>query len=251
MKRIWIFDIDGTLCESRQPLSDEVVSLMSQIILSSATIENMITLTTGSDWGLVCEQIPKGLRAGVAAIFPCSGNELYVNEKRIYTSPPPTLTTEMMGFMQAALIRSPFEKSRRVGPHIVMRPGAVNFSVVGRGADDALRRLYVDYDRAVSERERIMRDFNTAFPNMRAKLGGKISIDITYPGQDKSQVYRVLGPTGYARNAEICFVGDRMEINGNDYPLMAALDQYPGTRSIFPVTSVQDTIKILEAILDD
>jgi hypothetical protein len=102
----------------------------------------------------------------------------------------------------------------RTGNHIEERAGMVNFSTVGRNATLGERKLYVDFDTKTNERNRIAREFNLQFPAMEAKPGGETGIDISPIGWDKSQILVDFDPKD-----EIYFFGDRMDKDGNDYPL--------------------------------
>ena len=101
----------------------------------------------------------------------------------------------------------------RTGNHIEERPGMVNFSIVGRNATMGERKLYVEYDTKLNERNTITEMFNESFPELDAKAGGETGIDIGPKGSDKSQVIKFID------DEELVFFGDRMDPLGNDYPL--------------------------------
>lgn len=244
MKRIWIFDIDGTLTRAREPMSKEIGDRLIEL---SCVRDDGVFLVTGSDWPKVQEQVDHTVRIGVDGIFACSGAELYMWDTRVYTTGVPVMSKAMHTFLEVKLDSSEWPRFLRSDPHIEFRPGCVNFSVVGRGASPENRDAYHKFDVATRERELLTQAFNDLFPDWEARIGGRISVDLSPRGQNKSMVYRSVAALAHSVGTpEICFVGDMMEVSGNDYPLMTALDQYP-KRSTFPVKSVDDTIKILEA----
>jgi len=93
----------------------------------------------------------------------------------------------------------------------------VNFSVVGRNATTEERTKYVAYDTYEDERTTIAKAFNIMFPELEARPGGETGIDIAPRGSDKSQIL-----VDFNRQDSIAFFGDRMDIDGNDYPLKLA-----------------------------
>ena len=116
-----------------------------------------------------------------------------------------------------------------------------NFSVVGRNATLGERKLYVEWDTKVNEREKIATKFKKIFPNIEAKVGGETGLDIFPVGNDKSQILN------WIKDDEIYFFGDAMGKNGNDYPLAKALKKYPKSKS-FQVDNWQATFALLEKI---
>jgi hypothetical protein len=90
----------------------------------------------------------------------------------------------------------------------------VNFSVVGRNATMGERKLYVKHDTQIGERNIIADLFNKEFKELIARPGGETGIDISPKGADKSQIVNDFDP-----NDVLHFYGDRMDLQGNDYPL--------------------------------
>jgi hypothetical protein len=72
----------------------------------------------------------------------------------------------------------------------------------------------VEWDTQNSERDLIARNFNLLFPELEARVGGETGIDIYPKGGDKGQIIR-----DFHSNDELYFFGDRMDQDGNDYPL--------------------------------
>jgi phosphomannomutase len=102
----------------------------------------------------------------------------------------------------------------RSGNHVDRRPGLVNFSIIGRNCSNKDRELYVEYDKASNERERIMLALKRKHKDYDIQVAGETGIDIMEKGKDKSQIVEE-----FSLNDELHFFGDRMDINGNDYTL--------------------------------
>ena len=104
--------------------------------------------------------------------------------------------------------------STRTGLHFEHRPGMVNFSIVGRNANKEQRAEYVVFDTLHNERNLTASAFNKLFPDIKATVGGETGIDISPVGTDKAQIVTDFGP-----GDKTYFFGDRMDKDGNDYPL--------------------------------
>ena len=205
MKR-FIFDVDGTLTPSRQPMDTEF-----QKWFIGFQEQNFTYLVTGSDRIKTHEQVGNHVYNFAHRVYNCSGSDVWEQDKNVHTSDwhLPELPTQ---FLTQCMTESEFVL--RTGLHFEHRPGMCNFSVVGRNATLGERKLYVEHDVRINERNRIAKAFETMFPDIQAKVGGETGIDIFPRGSDKSQILR-----DFDSNDEIHFFGDAMHAEGNDYPL--------------------------------
>ena len=90
----------------------------------------------------------------------------------------------------------------------------INFSVVGRNANDQQRLEYFEWDNINGERKKIVKELNKKHPDLTAVIGGMISIDIYPKGWDKAQIIN-----DFTEYDSVHFFGDRIEDNGNDHTL--------------------------------
>ena len=209
----FIFDVDGTLTPSRGLIDPEFKQFFNEFCR-----DNSVYLVTGSDKPKTVEQIGEDTYNLCHTVYNCSGNDVWQSNKHIRTSDwqLPRLAEY---FLNSCLYESKFDL--RTGNHIEQRPGMVNFSVVGRNADTKQREEYVIYDMFSDERNTIASAFNTMFEDLEARPGGETGIDIAPKGADKSQILQDFDDDDF-----IVFFGDRMDEDGNDYPL--ALSNYNG-----------------------
>jgi hypothetical protein len=90
-----------------------------------------------------------------------------------------------------------------------------------RGAGSEARQSYIDYDKSNKERKSIADSFNKRFKkeNIIAQVAGETGLDIIEIGKDKQQVL-----DDFAEH-DIMFLGDMMQVGGNDAPLANAIKE--------------------------
>jgi phosphomannomutase len=223
----FIFDVDGTLTPSR-----EKVNLDFKEWLITFFAVNDVYLVTGSDHQKTVEQLGTQLVNSAQYVFNCSGNDVWSRGKNIETSNW-ILPEEAREWLVQQLNLSKFPL--RTGNHIEVRPGTVNFSVVGRGATLKERMMYRDWDTTNSERAKIALEFNHKYPELEARIGGETGIDIYAKGCDKSQILKY-----FSKEDKLFFFGDRCDPGGNDYPLAKLI------KNSYQVKNWRDTWERLE-----
>jgi len=230
----FIFDIDGTLTPSRQQMD---MSFMAWFIIFECN--HPVYLVTGSDREKTIDQVGLDVYNRAERVYNCAGNAVYEKDKLIFQNPW-TPSKEVTNFLLKELNYSGFPI--RTGTHIEQRPGCINFSILGRGADFEQRGLYKKWDYYSNERVKIAERFNKKFPDLHAFVGGETGVDISTKGSDKSQILR-----DFDKDDIIHFFGDRMDENGNDYPLAQEVDERGGVN--YHVDNWQDTNKRLLEII--
>lgn len=237
MNKKYVFDVDGTLTPSRGRINEDF-----RLWFTDFCIRNEVYLVTGSDYEKTREQLGDYLLRWPVFVYNCSGSDVWAKGERIRTSEW-SLPDDLRSNLEIWLNDSKFQL--RTGLHIEERPGAVNFSVVGRNANQEERKLYVEWDTETNERMNIARMINTLYPNIQATVGGDTGIDIYPMGKDKSQILVDFDK----ENDYILFFGDKMEEGGNDFPLAAALfGSYDGAN--YKVNDWKHTFEILKRIGD-
>ena len=231
MKR-YIFDVDGTLTPSRQPMNDA----FKEWFLDWAQGKN-VYLVTGSDRDKTVEQVGEDVYNAVTRVYNCSGNDVWEGNDHIRTTTW-RLPEPAHEWLSERLTESEFEL--RTGNHFEHRPGLVNFSIVGRNAEIDEREQYIQWDKRTNERVNIARKFNTLFPSITAKVGGETGLDISELGADKSQI-----ANDFDADDDLCFFGDDMAPTGNDYPLYRTIvDEHRGF--VYTVKDYNETWNLLQ-----
>jgi len=240
MNDVYIFDVDGTLTPSRQPITEEMREFFTQFAQN-----HEVYLVSGSDYDKTIEQLGQYIVEDlVKRSYNCSGNSVWERGMEIRKSSW-TLPGEAATWLERTLITN--EYPEKTGNHIEHRPGAVNFSIVGRNADLEQRARYIAHDNSTQEREKLAELFNKQFQdrlNIVATIGGETGLDIVERGRDKQQVFDDF------RNdpRKIHFFGDKAEPGGNDWPLAKAIYDCEDHSQVYQVETWRDTLEHLKKL---
>jgi phosphomannomutase len=246
MNKVFIFDVDGTLTPSRQPMTKEF-----QDFFSEWSEKNKFYLVTGSDIHKLQEQMCY-FDILAQGIFTCCGNEMWIPDPHIVNisaeqvyrkefKPPERL----IKYLELELRYSPYLP--KCGNHIEDRETMLNFSIIGRDCNQEQREDYNKYDTEKGERKRITEAIKRQFPELDAVIGGQISIDIYPKGNDKSQILEHIKDRNIVStlSEEFIFIGDGIENGGNDYPLAQLMNKKDNC-STFQTDGWEHTMQILE-----
>ncbi len=120
------------------------------------------------------------------------------------------------------------------------RGSQVTFSALGQAAPVAAKQVW---DADGSKKNALRAAVAERLPGLEVRSGGSTSVDITRRGIDKAYGMRKLSEqTGIALD-DMLFIGDRLDPDGNDYPVLAM-----GV-ACQAVTGWEHTVEVLEALL--
>lgn len=234
MKKIVLFDMDGTLTEPRKKMKWEMTG--SLIDLQENGYE--IGVVSGSDLDYISEQcqIIKDLNPvdwKSIHYLPCNGTKYYTVEKNgSYKCEYSLDMRELLGVERYnQIVYKLLESQRRLtfmlggkqvpmtGTFIQYRGSMINWCPIGRDAADKEREEFKALDKKYGFRKSFLEWIPKypLFEGLMFKLGGDTSIDIYPEGWDKTYSFRNFD--GYD---EIYFVGDRCTPTGNDYEAFVA-----------------------------
>ena len=229
----FIFDVDGTLTESRQQ-----IDLSFEVYMIKFCCKYDVYLVTGSDRAKTVEQVGLDIYNRSKRVYNCSGADVYEKDHNVYRSDWKP-SRKLINFLSDELDYSTFP--HKTGNHIEHRPGGMNFSILGRGEDSMrYRKEYVKWDINTTERILMSDRIKSEFPDLNIQIGGQTGLDIS--DSDKSQILR-----DFNSEDELVFFGDMMKEGQNDYPLAVAVDKRGGTN--YSVNGWQDTYSKLKDIL--
>ena len=226
----FIFDVDGTLTESRQQ-----IDLSFEVYMIKFCCKYDVYLVTGSDRAKTVEQVGLDIYNRSKRVYNCSGADVYEKDHNVYKSDWKP-SRKLINFLSDELDFSTFP--HKTGNHIEHRPGGINFSILGRGQDSMKnRKEYVKWDINTTERILMSDRIKSEFPDLNIQIGGQTGLDIS--DSYKSQILR-----DFNSEDELVFFGDMMKEGQNDYPLAVAVDKRGGTN--YTVGRWQDTYKKLK-----
>jgi len=221
----FIFDVDGTLTESRQQ-----IDLSFEVYMIKFCCKHDVYLVTGSDRAKTVEQVGLDIYNRSKRVYNCSGADVYEKDNNVFKSDWKP-SRRLINFLSDELDFSTFP--HKTGNHIEHRPGGINFSVLGRGEDSMkYRKEYVKWDINTTERILMSDRIKSEFPDLNIQIGGQTGLDIS--DSDKSQILR-----DFNSEDELVFFGDMMKEGQNDYLLAEAVDKRGGTN--YNVSSWQET----------
>ena len=235
MKEVFVFDVDGTLTDSRQPMNPEFKEFMLKFM------ENKdVFLVTGSDRLKTYEQLGFEFYEACKGVWQCNGNEFWEGSQR---GPKNDFTAdyEFKKFLTNYVNSSRYPI--KTGSHIEERTGMLNFSTIGRGATLQQREEYYKWDLKYHERILLCEQINHEYPKLLASVGGQISIDIAPRSNNKSQIAGILNK----QYEHIHFYGDKMEYGGNDYPLATTIT-IGNMGTAYPVENYKQTWEVLKQL---
>jgi len=243
MKKLIVFDLDGTLAESKSSLDAEMSRLLDDLlgILKVAVI-------SGGDWPQFEKQVLSHLAHDGSlanlSLLPTCGTKFfrYTGDwKKIYSEDFTSEEKEkIIASLKKAVAEAGFQTEKVWGEVIEDRGSQITFSALGQQAPlDEKKKWDPDF----TKRKKIKAMLDPLIPGFSVRLGGATSIDVTKPGIDKAYGIGKLRDVLGISLKEMIFVGDALFAGGNDYPAEEA-----GVISI-PVRGPHETKRVIETII--
>lgn len=242
MKKLIVFDLDGTLAESKSSLDPEMATLLAGLL---AIVK--IAVISGGGWPQFEKQLlanlPHGEHLRNLTLLPTCGTKFYR-----YTSGWELLYSEdftaaekekIVSALKHAAGVPDFKIERAWGEVIEDRGSQITFSALGQQAPIEEKKKW---DADFAKRRRMKLQLDQLIPEFSVRLGGTTSVDVTKPGIDKAYGIRKLRNILSIAIQEMIFVGDALFPGGNDYPAKEA-----GVVSI-QVRDPCETKRVIQAI---
>ena len=238
-----VFDLDGTLAESKSSLDAEMSRLPHDLrgIVKVAVI-------SGGDWPQfekqVLSHLPHDDSLVHLSLLPTCGTKFFQYKgdwKKIYSEDFTANEKEKItSSLKKAVEQAGFKVEKVWGEVIEDRGSQITFSALGQQAP----LVYKDkWDSDFTKRKKIKAILDTLIPEFSVRMGGSTSIDVTKPGIDKAYGVRKLRDILGISLKEMVFIGDALFAGGNDYPAEQA-----GVVSI-PVQGPNETKRVVETII--
>jgi phosphomannomutase len=243
VKKLFVFDLDGTLALSKSSLQQPMADLLVQLLGVMK-----VAVISGGSWDQFQKQLLSNLPAGDSfrnlSLLPTCGTKFYRFDgdwTKIYSE---DLSAEerahIIASLQKALDESGEKSDRIWGEVIEDRGSQITMSTLGQQAPLAEKEKW---DPDFAKRKKIAALLEPMLPNFAVHLGGSTSIDVTKPGIDKAYGITKLEEQLQLTKAEMIFAGDALFPGGNDYPVREC-----GVDSIL-VRDPQETGHVIETAL--
>jgi HAD superfamily hydrolase (TIGR01484 family) len=243
MKKLIVFDLDGTLAPSKSSVDAEMAKLLDRLI---AIVK--VAVISGGAWPQFQKQVlshlGKETKLENLSILPTCGTQFYQYKKdwsQLYAENFTADEKENIVTSLKQAIEKFGEKPEKVwGETIEDRGSQITYSALGQHAPlDAKSKWDPDF----AKRQKIKSFLDPMLPDFSVRLGGATSIDITKPGIDKAYgIHKLVDILGIPI-AEMLFVGDALFPGGNDYPAEQA-----GVVSI-KVRDPNETKRVIETVI--
>ncbi|MBD1392788.1 HAD-IIB family hydrolase [Mucilaginibacter glaciei] len=244
MKKLIVFDLDGTLAESKAAIDKEMGLLFHDLLRVAH-----VAIISGGAWPQFEKQViahlPKGSDLSKLSILPTCGTKFYTYKngewQKLYAE---NFTDEQKqkieDSLKTAVEKSGFKAEKIWGTQIEDRDSQITFSALGQKAPLKPKKAW---DPDFKKRKKIKTLLEKMIPEFAINLGGATSIDITKPGIDKAYGMHKLEEVLKIKIEQMLFIGDALFEGGNDYPAKTT-----GADCI-QVRDPEDTKLIIETII--
>jgi len=222
MKKLIVFDLDGTLAESKLALDAAMATLLHDLL---GVVR--VSIISGGDWPQFEKQVLANLPSDACLknlfILPTCGTKFYQYKDRwekIYADDlSDQERAKIVDALQKAVATAGTKPAQIWGEQIEDRGSQITFSALGQQAPLQEKEKW---DPDFTKRQGIKAILDTLIPEFSVRLGGTTSIDVTKPGIDKAYGIRKLRDLLGISIPEMLFIGDALFPGGNDYPAKEA-----------------------------
>ena len=218
MKKLIIFDLDGTLAKSKSAIDKEMAELLNNLLDVA-----LVSIISGGDWPQfqkqVLSQLPKDATLKKLTILPTCGTKFYQYKKDWNELYEENFTDaerkQILESLKSAIKDANLDIKKTWGDQIEDRGSQITFSALGQKAPLEEKK---GWDDDFAKRKKITKPLEKTLKGFSVGMGGTTSIDITKPGIDKAYGINKLKEILYIDIAEMLFIGDALFEGGNDHP---------------------------------
>jgi hypothetical protein len=243
MKKLIVFDLDGTLAESKSSLDVEMASLLTALL---GVVK--VAVISGGNWPQFEKQLlsnlPHDEHLKNLSLLPTCGTKFYKWDsgwKMLYSEDFTNKEkVKIINSLKQVIASSGFKVVKTWGEIIEDRGSQITFSALGQQAPiDEKKKWDPDF----AKRKKMKEALDKLIPEFSVHLGGSTSIDVTKPGIDKAYgIIKLRDKLGISIQ-DMIFIGDAIFPGGNDYPAKEA-----GALSI-QVRDPDESKRVIEAII--
>jgi phosphomannomutase len=236
MKKIVLFDIDGTLTPSRCVIEKDMVEMLSELQKRGY----LVGAVGGSDQRKHFEQLQDVVldyhfcENGLVAF---AQREKFA-ETRIEDAMEKQVLFNFVKDCHKRLEKYQSQLPLLTSTFVEVRTGMINICPIGRDVTSEQRKAFEEWDVDRNIRLPLMRELEKEYGHLfKFSMGGKISIDAFPHGWDKTWCLQYLD-----KDAQIWFFGDMTHEGGNDHEIF----NHPRVQGV-TVQTPQHTLSLIRA----
>ena len=240
------FDLDDTLAASKSPLDPAMAERLTMLlglvpvcVISGGQFAQFSTQ--------VVERLPDASPAHLERLhlMPTCGTQYYRftdgEWTKVYAQDlGDDEKSRALAAVESEARRLGFWEAETWGPILEDRGSQITFSALGQSAPVEAKAAW---DPTGEKKNTLRAAVQELLPDLEVRSGGSTSVDITRRGIDKAYGIGKLSQLTGIRLTDMLFIGDRLDPEGNDYPVLAL--GVP-TRA---VTGWENTIEVLDRLI--
>lgn len=244
--RLVAFDLDDTLAPSKSPIDARMADLLVRLL----DVAEVCVISGGQFAQFQTQVIDKLGDADPAALarlhlMPTCGTQYYRHVDGAWTqiyaqNLGDDEKTRALAAVESAARDLGYWESDTWGPVLEDRGSQITFSALGQAAPVAAKMAW---DATGEKKNQLRAAVQALLPDLEVRSGGSTSVDITRRGIDKAYGMARLAELSGVPLDEMLFIGDRLDEDGNDYPVKAL-----GVASV-AVEGWEDTADYVETLI--
>lgn len=223
--RLIAFDLDDTLAPSKSPLDPRMAQLLADLLQVAE-----VCVISGGQFAQFRDQViarlPEHLPEGALErlhLMPTCGTQYYRWDGAAWAR---QYAEDLTDQERSAALAAVEEEAKRLGyweqetwgDILEDRGSQITFSALGQSAPVDAKKAW---DPTGEKKNALRAAVQERLPGLEVRSGGSTSIDITRRGIDKAYgMTRLAELTGIPFD-RMLFVGDRLDPEGNDFPVVA------------------------------
>ncbi len=223
MKKLIIFDLDGTLAPSKSRMDFEMASLLASLLKAN----KMVAIISGGKYAQFEKQIlPVMAEVGTLSnlknlfLFPTCGAAFYKYVKNAWEEVYAENLSDqekdkIKNAFTTAFLKLNYKHPQNVYGEILEDRGTqITFSALGQQAPLELKEVWD------TDSQKRLKIINTLVPHLEEfdlALGGTTSIDVLHKGINKAYGIKKMEEHLGVKKIEMLFIGDKIFPGGNDY----------------------------------
>ena len=243
--KLFIFDLDDTLAPSKSPIPDTIANGLVELLGRAS-----VCVISGGRFEQFDRQVIRRLALEPDLLqklhlMPTCGTQYYRWTQDTWTQVysedlnPVDKEQIVQVLVDGAHYLGLWEESTW-GEVIEDRGSQITFSALGQQAPVDKKSAW---DPDGSKKSRLRAFVAQKLPGFEVRSGGSTSVDVTRKGIDKAYgIHKLLAWTDSVV-ADVIFIGDRLDVDGNDYPVRRT-----GLRCV-EVSGWEQTAELLQALI--